>query len=218
MEIVTDPAEHLAEMRRTYTLAGLTEDELAGNWLDQFRRWYDQAYAAGVIEPNAMVFGTADSAARPSSRTVLCKGVDERGFVLYTNYTSRKGRESADNPHASLLFPWYALERQVIVTGAVERVEDVTSDEYFASRPYGSRIGAWASEQSAVIPSRAVLENARAELTARYPETVPRPPHWGGLRVRPATVEFWQGRPDRLHDRLRFRRDGTEWIVERLSP
>ena len=213
-----DPAERLAEMRRNYALAGLTEADLAGTWLEQFRRWYDQAYAAGVVEPNAMVFGTAGSSGRPSSRTVLCKGVDERGFVLYTNYRSRKGREAADNPYASLLFPWYALERQVVVNGSVERVEDVESDRYFASRPYGSRIGAGASEQSSVVESRAVLEEARARLSERYPAEVPRPPHWGGLRVVPDSVEFWQGRPDRLHDRLRFRRTAEGWAVERLSP
>jgi pyridoxamine 5'-phosphate oxidase len=212
-----DPVDQLAEMRLNYALAGLAEADLAGSWLEQFRGWYDQAYAAEVIEPNAMVFSTAADG-RPSSRTVLCKGVDERGFVLYTNYQSRKGREALGNPYASLLFPWYALQRQVVVTGSVVRVDDAESDAYFASRPYGSRIGAWSSEQSTVVSSRAVLEEARARFSERYPEEVPRPPHWGGLRVVPDAVEFWQGRPDRLHDRLRFRCSDGQWVVERLAP
>ena len=208
-------------MRRDYRGAALDEHKLAATWLEQFTGWLAEAVAAGEIEANAMVFGTADAAGRPSARTVLLKGVDERGFVLYTNLGSRKGREAAANPHASLVFPWLAVQRQVVVAGAVERVEDAQADAYFASRPHGSRLSALASPQSEVVAARDELEAVLAALAERYPEgiEVPRPPHWGGLRVVPETVEFWQGRPDRLHDRLRYRRDAQRgWVVERLAP
>jgi pyridoxamine 5'-phosphate oxidase len=210
----------LAAMRHAYQRDGLDEGALAADWLTQFRRWLADAVRAALAEPNAMVLATATTDGRPSARTVLLKGVDERGFVFYTHHTSRKGTELAANPVASLVFPWHPMQRQVIIGGAVERVDDAESDAYFASRPYGSRLGALASPQSAVIGSRAELETARAELAARYPEgtPVPRPASWGGLRVVPDTVEFWQGRPDRLHDRLRFRRAGGGWVVERLGP
>jgi pyridoxamine 5'-phosphate oxidase len=208
-------------MRGLYTAHTLDETDLARDWLGQFERWLDEAIAAPLPEPNAMVLATADAGGRPSARTVLLKVVDARGFVLYTNLESRKGRDAAANPHAALVFPWTQLHRQVIVAGAIEHVADAEADAYFASRPRGSRLGALASPQSRVIPSRAVLDGARAELEERYPEgaEIRRPAHWSGLRVVPDTVEFWQGRPDRLHDRLRYRREGEgSWVVERLAP
>ncbi len=198
----------------------LGEQELAATWLEQFERWHAEFAAAGAHEATAMVLATASAAGQPSARTVLLKGVAERGFEFFTNLDSRKGRELAQNGRASLLFPWYELERQVIAVGAVEGLEAARADEYFASRPYGSQIGAHASRQSSVIAERSVLERAQAEAEARWPSPgpVPRPERWSGFRVVPETVEFWQGRPNRLHDRLRFRHDAGAWIVERLSP
>jgi pyridoxamine 5'-phosphate oxidase len=208
-------------MRRLYTSGGLAEEDLAPTWLDQFLAWLHDAETGGVGEPNAMVLATASPDGRPSARTVLLKGLDERGLRFYTNYDSRKGRELAANPQATLLFPWIDLQRQVTVSGTVSPLAPEESDAYFATRPHGSQLGAMASPQSAVIGSRAVLEQARAELDARYPDgaTVPRPPHWGGYCLSPDEVEFWQGRPDRLHDRLRYRLTGDgAWTVERLGP
>jgi pyridoxamine 5'-phosphate oxidase len=218
--VAVEQGDQLAAMRQAYEHAGLDEADLAADWLTQFRQWLDEAITAGLSEPNAMIVATASRGAVPSARTVLLKGLDERGLVFFTYYTSRKGRQALANPVASLVFPWHPIQRQVLVTGAVERVTDAESDAYFASRPYGSQLGAAASPQSTVIGSRAELEAARDALAARYPEgtLVPRPPNWGGLRVVPETVEFWQGRPDRLHDRLRYRRDGNTWVVERLAP
>ena len=212
----------LTDMRGFYVADTLDESDLAPTWLAQFERWLDDAINAGLPEPNAMVMTTADAAGRPSARTVLLKVLDERGFVLYTNLQSRKARDVAVNPFAALVFTWIPLHRQVVVAGAVERVDDKEADAYFATRPHGSRLGALASPQSQVISSRAVLDQARAQLARRYPEgsRVPRPRQWGGLRVVPDSVEFWQGRADRLHDRLRFRLDDNagRWIVERLAP
>jgi pyridoxamine 5'-phosphate oxidase len=208
-------------MRRSYELAGLDERDLAPDWPSQFARWLEDAVAAGVTEPNACVLATADPQARPSARTVLVKGVDARGFTLFTNLESRKGREALANPRAALVVPWIDLQRQVVAAGDVERVPDAEADAYFASRPRGSRLGAVVSPQSRVIASRAELERARDALAEQLgPDgEVPRPAHWGGLRVVPETVEFWQGRPDRLHDRLCFRRTrGDRWVVERLAP
>jgi len=199
----------------------LDEGTIGPNWLSQFQQWLEEAVAAGLAEPTAMVLATADARARPSARMVLMKSLDERGFVFYSNRTSRKGADLAANARASLVFPWHAMRRQVIVDGDVEVLDEQSSDEYFASRPYGSQLGAHASRQSTVIASRAVLDAARSQAEASYPPgtQVPRPDRWGGWRVEPDTVEFWQGRSDRLHDRLRFRREqGERWVLERLSP
>ena len=212
-----------ARMRRDYPgWPGdpLTEETLGATWLEQFRHWFAEAVAAAeIVEPNAMVLATADPSGAPSGRTVLLKGVDERGFVFYTNYESRKATEIAMNPAVSLVFPWHPISRQVIVVGTAERVSRAETEAYFATRPRASQLGAWASPQSRVV-TRAELEAALAEVAARFPEPepVPAPPHWGGLLVRPRSVEFWQGRPGRLHDRLRFRDTGEAWIVERLAP
>lgn len=209
----------IAELRREYTRAGLSESDLAPDPIAQFQRWFDAVVEAGVPEPNAMVVATADATGRPSARTVLLKGVDPRGFAFYTNLESRKGRELAHNPRAALVFRWDALERQVLVGGGVTRVTDAEADAYFASRPRGSRIGAWVSAQSTVLAGREQLDARRDELEARFGDgDVPRPAFWGGYRVAPDEVEFWQGRPDRLHDRLRYRRADGAWVIERLSP
>jgi pyridoxamine 5'-phosphate oxidase len=219
--------ESIAALRREYGIGTLGERDAAREPHTQFTAWLDDAVRAGLAEPNAMVVSTADAAGSPSSRTVLLKGYDETGFIFYTNLGSRKGRELADNPRCSLLFPWYPLHRQVIVCGSAERLTREDDEAYFATRPHGSQIGAWASEQSSVIPDREWLEKRAAELHQRWPEDteVPLPDFWGGFLVRPDTVEFWQGRTDRLHDRLRYRRAGGDegvsegsWIIERLSP
>ncbi len=210
----------LPGMRRAYRGEGLDEADLAATWLAQFQRWFDEAVAAGIPEANATILTTATATGRPSARTVLLKGVDERGLVIYTNLESRKGSEALANPRATLVFPWIAMRRQVIVEGAVGVVSDEEADAYFASRPRGAQLGAWASPQSTVVAGRAVLDDALAAVAVRYHEgvAVPRPPHWGGLRVEPDAVEFWCGRASRLHDRLRFRRGGAGWLVERLAP
>ncbi|MDX3643935.1 pyridoxamine 5'-phosphate oxidase [Streptomyces sp. MB09-02B] len=209
-------------MRKQYRADGLDESELAAGPMEQFGRWFLQAAQEGaVFEPNAMVVSTADAEGRPSSRTVLMKAYDAQGFVFYTNYASRKARDLAENPYVSLLFPWHALARQVIVTGTAVRTGRDETAAYFRTRPHGSQLGAWASAQSSVISSRAELDAAYEQLHARYPEgeQVPVPPNWGGFRVVPQSVEFWQGRWNRLHDRLRYvaEPDGS-WRVERLSP
>ena len=210
-----------AAMRRDYTARGaLLETDLAADWTSQFARWFAEASAAGLPEPNAMIVATADARCRPSARTVLLKGYDEGGFVFFTNYTSRKGTEALENPAASLVFPWFAMQRQVLVAGAVEKVDRAETEAYFATRPRGSQLGAWASPQSQVLPDRAAVDAGLAAAVERFGAEgeVPAPPHWGGLRVVPETVEFWQGRSNRLHDRLRFRRLAEGWIVERLAP
>jgi len=209
----------LAELRKNYSMGGLSEEEAGGDPFALFRTWFDQALASGLAEPNAFALATADEHGLPSVRLVLLKALDDRGFTFFTNYDSRKGHELAVNPHAALVFPWHAIERQVRVEGAVERVTEAESDEYFANRPLGSRLGAWASAQSAAIPDREFLERRHAELMAKYPDgVVPRPEHWGGYRVVPVAVEFWQGRTSRLHDRIRFTLREGKWLRERLSP
>ncbi len=209
-----------AAMRAAYRAHGLAENELADDPYTQFAQWFADAVHAGVVEPNAMVVSTADAEGRPSSRTVLLKGYDNRGFVFFTNYHSRKGRELAENAYASLLFPWHPIARQVIVSGPVSRVGREETVAYFRSRPHGSQLGAWASEQSAPLASREELERRYAELAARYPEhgSVPAPPFWGGFRVEAEAIEFWQGRDNRLHDRLVYVAGEEGWRVERLSP
>ena len=198
----------------------MLEHEVEPDPLAQFKRWYAEAVEAGVQLPEAMLLATAAPDGVPSARMVLLKGVEERGFVFYTNYESRKGRELAANPRAALVFHWpQTPRRQVSVAGSVERLSAQESDEYFRTRPFGSRIGAWASRQSEVIAGREGLERSFAELEAEHAEgEVPRPPWWGGYVLRPDIVEFWQNRPNRLHDRLRYRRSDGEWVLERLSP
>lgn len=217
---VTDQDIDPAAMRMQYRSEIVEEAGLAGDPMEQFARWFQQAADSDLFEPNAMVVSTATPDGRPSSRTVLLKRFDTGGFVFYTNYGSRKAREIDENPYVSLLFPWHPIARQVIVTGRAARVGRDETAAYFRSRPHGSQLGAWASEQSRVIGSRAELDRRYAELAERYPEgeQVPVPPEWGGLRVVPDALEFWQGHENRLHDRLRYVLDGEKWRIERLCP
>jgi pyridoxamine 5'-phosphate oxidase len=210
----------LRNLRRDYTLAGLVESDLDPDPIVQFRVWFTEAQAAKGIEPNAMTVATADASGSPSARTVLLKGLDERGFIFYSNYDSAKGNQLAANPRAELLFYWPELERQVRIHGDVERLERSASEEYFRSRPIGNQLGALASPQSTVIPNREYLQELYDTLEQQYgSDSVPMPDHWGGYRVCPQSLEFWQGRNSRLHDRLRYRRDPDGgWIVERLAP
>ncbi|CAG2148656.1 pyridoxamine 5'-phosphate oxidase [Cupriavidus numazuensis] len=209
----------LADLRRTYVLGSLNESDVAGDPIAQFKRWFDEAVTAKLPEPNAMTLATVGADGQPSARIVLLKGMDEKGFTFFTNYESRKGLDMAANPRAALLFHWVQLERQVRVEGRVEKVADDESDAYYASRPLGSRLGAWASEQSREVPGRDVLEQRESEYRAKFGENPPRPAHWGGYRVVPTALEFWQGRPSRLHDRIAYRveADGS-WKIVRLSP
>lgn len=208
-----------ADLRKDYSLASLNEKDLARDPFRQFEKWFQEAEGAKVPEPNAAVLSTCTRDGRPSSRTVLLKGLDGRGFAFYTNYDSRKGRDLTDNPRAVLLFPWVALERQVIVEGTVLRMAREESEVYFHSRPRNSQLTAWASAQSSIISGRSVLEDSLKALDQKYAgQEIPVPPNWGGFRLAPESVEFWQGRRSRLHDRLRFRQGKESWSVERLAP
>ncbi len=210
----------IADLRKEYAAHGLRRRDLNPNPFRQFDQWFQQALDARLPEPNAMTLATADKSGRSSARMVLLKGADQRGFIFYTNYESRKGRELAKNPNAALVFYWAGLERQVCITGRVSKVSRKESEAYFKSRPEGSRLAAWVSKQSRVIAGRNALETGLKQMMEKYRNVeIPLPPCWGGFLLSPATIEFWQGRPNRLHDRFRYRKKfSNRWIIERLSP
>ncbi len=216
----TDIALELPAMRVSYEEGVLDEGSLRRTWFEQLQQWLDEATRASLPEPNAMVLATADPEGRPSSRTVLCKGLDERGVVFYTNYTSNKSHDLISTRFASATFPWFAMQRQAHVRGVVEKVSQAETAAYWASRPRGSQLGAWASPQSRAVNGRSTLDSALANINRQFANTdeIPVPPHWGGWRIRPQTVEFWQGRRDRMHDRLVFELAGDDWRVRRLAP
>jgi pyridoxamine 5'-phosphate oxidase len=210
----------ISHLRREYSQGGLHEQDLLPEPLGQFQRWFNEALEAEITEPNAMVLATVSADGQPSTRVVLLKGVDARGFSFFTNYESRKGRELAANPRVSATFPWLELERQICLTGTVSQLSRPEAEAYFQTRPRGSRLGAWASRQSEIVPHRGFLEERLAQLDQQYPgENIPLPPSWGGYVIAPDTIEFWQGRPSRLHDRLIYVRQGDgSWKIQRLSP
>lgn len=208
----------LADLRKSYMMGSLSEEDVTPNPIDQFKIWFDKAQHAELPEPNAMTVASVDENGKPSARVVLIKDVSPQGFVFFTNYNSRKGLALQANPHAALLFFWPELERQIRIEGSIEKVSDQESDEYFHSRPLDSRIGAWASPQSQVISGRSVLVAKAAEYALKFALNPPRPPHWGGFRVKPEALEFWQGRPSRLHDRIRYTLHQNQWKIERLAP
>ncbi len=211
--------KELADIRKEYSKGKLTEKSVSANPFEQFGKWMDEVMRSAVPEPTAMMLSTVSPDGRPSSRVVLLKGFDANGFVFFTNYKSRKGRELADNPNAVVHFFWPELERQVNISGCAVMVSPEESDEYFRSRPFDSRVGAWASKQSEPIASRMVLVKRVATLVVKYASgSVPRPPHWGGYRLVPDRFEFWQGRPSRLHDRICYELNGDNWEISRLSP
>lgn len=207
-----------ADLRQEYKLATLDETDVASSPLAQFDKWFKEAMRADLPEPNAMTLATCDTDARPSARVVLIKGYDERGFVFFTNYESHKAHDLTANNRAALLFFWPELERQIRIQGRVEKISAADSEDYYRSRPLASRIGAWASPQSQVMPSRTALEARVAAFEAEYGDNPPRPPHWGGYRVVPQVMEFWQGRRNRLHDRIQYRLNNGSWKIERLAP
>lgn len=218
-EATSGPMSSYAELRKEYSVSGLNEKDLAKDPFRQFEKWFQEAEGAKLPEPNAMVLCTCSRAARPSARTVLLKALDGRGFVFFTNYESRKGRDIAETGLASLVFPWIALERQVIVEGTLAKISREESEVYFHSRPRASQLSTWASPQSSIVPSRSVLDEALKSFEKKYAGSeVPVPPSWGGYRLAPESVEFWQGRRGRLHDRLRYRRSQEGWSIERLAP
>jgi pyridoxamine 5'-phosphate oxidase len=209
----------IADLRKNYTQAGLLESDIVANPFAQFKIWFDQAVAADVLEPNAMTLATVTAEGKPSARIVLLKDFDDRGFVFYTNYRSQKGAELQHCPYAAIVFLWGDLERQVRIEGKVELVSEAEATGYFHSRPVNSQLGAWASDQSTIIADRAVLEQKIHHLATEYQDAViPKPAHWGGFRVIPQEIEFWQGRPSRLHDRLRYQLVNEEWRIDRLAP
>ncbi|MHA7100803.1 pyridoxamine 5'-phosphate oxidase [Roseivirga pacifica] len=211
---------NLADLRREYSLASLDIDSVDKDPMAQFRKWFEEAQKSELLEPNAMVVSTVDAEGQPFQRTVLMKAMDEKGIVFYTNYASRKAKQLGENPKISLLFPWYGLERQVAVVGTAEKVSTKESLQYFSSRPYGSQLGAWVSQQSKVISSRSVLEVKLAEMKRKFKEgKVPLPDFWGGYRIIPESIEFWQGRQSRLHDRLIYEKDKSgNWNISRMAP
>ncbi|MGH1360421.1 MAG: pyridoxamine 5'-phosphate oxidase [Burkholderiaceae bacterium] len=213
-------SQEIADLREDYRLAELHESQVHADPLQQFRQWFDEAINAKLPEPNAMVVASVTDQGRPANRVLLLKGLDAQGFTFFTNYSSRKGAEFAHTPFAALTFPWLALERQVRIEGSIEKVSPAESDEYFEKRPLGSRLGAWASPQSSVIASRELLVENESRYREQYGDSPPRPEHWGGYRVVPDAIEFWQGRSSRLHDRLLFTRaqPGSPWTLERLAP
>ena len=209
----------IADLRREYTLASLDIDSVDQNPIVQFRKWFEEAKAGELLEPNAMVVSTVDENGQPFQRTVLMKALDDKGIVFYTNFSSRKAQQISQNSQVSLLFPWYGLERQVAITGRAEKVSTKESLEYFTSRPYGSQLGAWVSDQSSVISSRSILELKLAEMKRKFKEgKVPLPDFWGGFRIIPSSFEFWQGRQSRLHDRLIYEQEGNLWKISRMAP
>ncbi len=211
--------DRLANLRREYSKSKLSRSSVSPDPIEQFGKWMDEALGSQLPEPAAMILSTVSAEGRPSSRVVLCKGFNGDGFVFFSNYRSRKGRDLENNPFAALHFFWPELERQINISGSVSKVSAEESDEYFASRPFASRIGAWASHQSEALRSRTELVKRAAALTLKYPTgNVPRPPHWGGYRLAPDRIEFWQGRESRLHDRICYTREGGQWTIERLSP
>lgn len=211
---------NIADLRQNYTRAGLTEAEAAADPFEQFHTWFQQTLEAQLLEPNAMTLATTTADGKPTARMVLLKDFDARGFVFYTNYESLKGQQLNENPFAALVFWWAELERQIRIEGRVEKISNPESDAYFHSRPIGSQLGAWVSHQSQVIDSREVLETRQLDLEKQYRDReIPRPSHWGGFRVVPSVIEFWQGRPSRLHDRLRYTLQANgSWLRQRLSP
>lgn len=216
---MNEVSDQVRNLRTDYTKGALVEAAVKANPIEQFQRWMDEAIAAEAMEANAMSLATANAAGQPSVRIVLLRGLDDRGFVFFTNYESHKGRDLEENPHASLGFFWPELERQVRIMGKVAKVSTEESDAYFNSRPRGSKIGAWASPQSDVIESRDLLDYRAKDYDAKYKnETVERPPHWGGYRLDPHTIEFWQGRESRLHDRIQYVQNDGVWQIQRLAP